>query len=82
MSEHSERFRQQLSDLFTALAGTISSVIGEGQARGEIRADVNPDSLAALIVQSLQGAQLMLKCHRSRDCARRGMEVLLLLIEA
>lgn len=81
MSEHSERFRKQLSDMFGSLAGAIAEVVEDGQKRGEIRADVDPSEVAGMVVQTLQGAQLMLKCHRSREGYTHTMNLLLRLLE-
>jgi TetR/AcrR family transcriptional repressor of nem operon len=80
MSEHSERFRQQLSDMFASLAGVIADVVEEGQNRGDIRKDVAAEEISGLIVHTLQGAQLMLKCHRSWEGYTRTMALLLKLI--
>ncbi len=81
MSEHSERFRKQLSDMFASLAGVIADVVEDGQKLGEIRSDIEPCEVSGLMVQTLQGAQLMLKCHRSRDGYTRTVSVLMRLIE-
>ena len=81
MSDHSERFRKQLSTLFCGLATVISDVIAEGQIRGEIRGDITPRDAATLLVQALQGAHLLLKCHKSRETYEFGMDLLLRLYE-
>ena len=81
MSEHSERFRRQLSDMFASLAGVISDVVEEGQKLGEVRRDVGACDVAGLIVNTLQGAQLMLKCHRSSEGYARTVELLLKLVQ-
>lgn len=81
MSEHSERFRQHLSDMFASLAGVIAEVVEDGQQVREIRPDIKPCEVAGLIVHTLQGAQLMLKCHKSREEYSRTMELLVKLIQ-
>ncbi len=81
MSDHSERFRKQLSSLFCGLATVISDVIAEGQVQGEIRRDITPRDAATLVVQALQGAHLLLKCHKSRETYQYGMDLLLRLFE-
>ena len=81
MSEHSERFRRQLSDMFASLTGVIADVVEDGQRLGEIRRDVAACEVASLVVHTLQGAQLMLKCHRSRDGYARTVDLLLKLLQ-
>lgn len=81
MAEHSERFRCQLSAMFCGLSSVIAELIAEGQQQGAFRRDVEPEALAALIVQTTQGMLLMTKCHKSADTVQTSGLVLTQLIE-
>lgn len=81
MSQHSERFRRHLSDMFSGLTDTIGGVVEEGQRAGEFRKDVDAPSVGALIVQAIQGAELLAKCHKTREAGVQGIETLLRLLE-
>jgi TetR/AcrR family transcriptional repressor of nem operon len=82
MSEHSERFRCYLSRLFMGMASMIQEVIAEGQALGQFRGDADAETASTLIVEAVQGAQLMMKCHKTQDLGARSIELLQKLIEA
>jgi TetR/AcrR family transcriptional regulator, transcriptional repressor for nem operon len=82
MSEHSERFRCQLSQMFGGLTSSTAEVIAEGQRRGDFRRDVDSGDMATLVVQTVQGMMLLTKCHKSVECLGRGAKVLVRLIEA
>lgn len=82
MAEHSERLRCQLSEMFGDLLALIETVVTEGQEQGEIRSDVSPRDAAGLIVHTIQGAQLMAKCHRSHETYEHGVAALLTLLQA
>ena len=82
MSEHSERFRTVLSSLFCRLAGVLAGVIMEGQERGQIRDDIHADDASALIVQTIQGASLMQKCHRTKGVHGQTFDLIIRLIQS
>jgi TetR/AcrR family transcriptional repressor of nem operon len=81
MSEHSERFRTVLSNLFCKLAGILSGVIQEGQEIGQIRNDFSADEASALIIQAIQGASLLQKCHRTREVQSHTLNLIVKLIQ-
>ncbi len=81
MAEHSEKIRCTLSRMFGSLKNLVADVIVEGQLNGVFRNDVEPDNMAALIVNSMQGMLLMTKCHKSHDTLGRGVVTLVRLIE-
>jgi TetR/AcrR family transcriptional repressor of nem operon len=81
MAEHSERFRCQLSDMFGSLTRTVTELIEEGQACREFRKDIPAIDIATLVVQTIQGMQLLTKCHKSVECLKRGADTLVRLIQ-
>lgn len=82
MAEHSETFRCRLSNMFTGLTSTIRAVIEEGQRMGQFRTDLAADAIAALMVQTVQGAHLLAKCHKKREAYLRSVQALIQLIES
>jgi TetR/AcrR family transcriptional repressor of nem operon len=75
MSQHSERFRCQLSEMFGGLTASTAEVISEGQRRGDFRRDVASEDIALIVVQTVQGMLLLTKCHKSVECQGRGAKV-------
>jgi len=65
MSEHSERFRAELSAIFCCIAAILEKTVRAGQEAGEVRGDIPAQAVAALIVSAVQGAHLLAKCHKS-----------------
>ncbi|MGC8667404.1 MAG: TetR/AcrR family transcriptional regulator [Chthonomonadales bacterium] len=81
MAEHSETFRCRLSSMFNGLTSTICTVVEEGQRIGQFRTDLSADAIAALMVQTVQGAHLLAKCHKKREAYLRSVDALIRLIE-
>ncbi len=80
MSEHSERFRCHLSELFVGMTARVADVVAEGQGQGAFRPDMDPKDVATLFVQATQGMLLMTKCHRSVETLGRGVRLLIRLM--
>ncbi len=80
VSEHHERMRRKLSELFRGLHDSLTKVVSEGQEIGEFRNGVAPGDLASLILQAVQGMQLMAKCEKTVEPARRSAELLMTLL--
>jgi TetR/AcrR family transcriptional repressor of nem operon len=80
MTEHSERMRCFLSGVFSEMIGDIAGVIEEGQQLGEVRTDLDAHELATLLVQVIQGMQLIVKCDRDSNGARTSGKLLIDLI--
>lgn len=80
MSEHSERLREQLSNMFRTVTDHVAEIVAIGQSRGEIRTDAPPRELAALLVQTSQGMHLMSKCHKTVDTVSHTGRLLIRLL--
>jgi exonuclease VII small subunit len=80
VSEHHESMRRRLSELFRGLHRSLTSVVEEGQELGEFRNGVAASDLAALVLQAVQGMQLMTKCEKTIEPARRSAELLMMLL--
>ena len=81
MSEHSERFRTALSNMFCRLCGILAEVIADGQQYGEIRTGIDPETAGLLIVQTIQGANLLQKCHRTHTTNGKTYNLMLTLLK-
>lgn len=82
VTEHSERIRCFLSGLFADLAREIADVIRLGQATGDFRDDFDAGEMAQLVLQTLQGMQLIIKCDRNPEPARASGTLLVELLKA
>lgn len=82
MTEHSERIRCFLSRLFSDLAREIAEVIRLGQSVGDIRRDLEAGELATLMLQTVQGMQLIIKCDKDARPARTSGALLVELMKA
>ena len=49
----------------------LENIVKEAQERGEIREDVDPKTVATLIIASLEGALMMSRLQRNDDALRR-----------
>src|SRR6266849_4621425 len=61
LSDVHEGFRQRLAQIFAEWRRTLTEALARGQARGELRADCNPERAAHFLVAALEGAILMTK---------------------
>ncbi len=64
LSDVHEGFRQRLADSFAQWRVTIAGALARGQARGRLRADLDPARAADFFVASLEGAILLAKVAR------------------
>ena len=67
ISEHSEKLRCAVSEVFTSLRASITKVLEDGQAAGTFRSDFPACKMACVICQTIQGMLLMAKCQRSPE---------------
>jgi hypothetical protein len=58
----------------------IADVIEAGQKQGAFRADICPNDVSVLFVQTTQGMLLMTKCQKSVETLARGARLLVELI--
>ena len=61
MSPLDEGFRKRLEALYDEWRGGIAHVLKEGQRKGQVRADVDPEGTAVFIVASLEGGMSLSK---------------------
>jgi TetR/AcrR family transcriptional regulator, transcriptional repressor for nem operon len=64
--------RERVKQVLDRWRRFIAHVVADGIVKGEIRADVNPDEVATLMIGMLEGAQLLSNFYRD-DAHRRRM---------
>ncbi len=75
-SEHSEAIRQRLLEVFAEVRASFAYCLRAAVAAGELPADFECDEVAAFIVSSLQGANLLAKAERSPAPVERFKKLL------
>ena len=66
--------RDRARNAMDGLTGFLHRITARGIDRGEIRADVDPEALATLIVATLEGALAMARFYGRRDPMRHAVE--------
>ena len=79
-SDHSEAMRLRLVAIFKEIETSIAYCLKAALAAGELAADTDCDDMAAFMVASLQGAQLMVKVQKNVAAMERLKHVFLALL--
>jgi TetR/AcrR family transcriptional repressor of nem operon len=66
--------RARVSKALRSWVAQLQSVTADAMERGEIRADVDPKTVATLIVATLEGALMMSRLERNDDALRRSQQ--------
>ena len=66
VAEQSDALRDCLVEVCGSLTQSFAEVVRAGQARGEIRSDLDADDIATFLLSSWQGAMMRMKVERSR----------------
>ncbi len=75
-SEHSDLMRARLVEVFEEIRQSVAYCLRAAVAAGELRADFECDEVAAFIVASLQGANLLAKTQRDPAPVDRFKQIL------
>ncbi|GAA2795607.1 TetR/AcrR family transcriptional regulator [Saccharopolyspora taberi] len=78
----SARLRQPLDETFDWLRRRLAEVVSEGQAEGELAADLDPEDTAAAIVAVLQGGYVIARAAGSAEPFGRAVDGALRLLAA
>ncbi len=62
-----ERYNQACLTTFRAYRRLVADVIREGQTAGEIRSDVDPEAVAAMVVAAMDGLGVQIFFDRELD---------------
>jgi len=81
MSPVDEGFRKRLTSILDDWRAGVMEGIRRGQARGKVRADVDPAGAAAFIISSIEGCVGMAKAARSREFLESGFRGLIQYLE-
>ena len=74
LSDVHEGFRQRLASLFVILRTHLADAVRRGQARGQLRADVDAGRLAQFLVAGLEGSILLSKVTKDITVMERCVE--------
>jgi TetR/AcrR family transcriptional repressor of nem operon len=72
--------RQPIDDVFTGTIGRLTAVLREAQEAGEVRADVDPDQVAAMLLSVVQGAYVVARAHQDETRFTAAVEGALSLV--
>jgi AcrR family transcriptional regulator len=56
--------RQPIDDVFTSTIDRLTAVLREAQEAGEVRADVDPEQVATMLLSAVQGAYVIARAHQ------------------
>ncbi len=75
-SDHSEILRQRLVEIFAEVQASVAYCLRAAKEAGELSPSLDCDEIAAFIVSSLQGANLLAKAARSPVPVERFKQIL------
>jgi TetR/AcrR family transcriptional regulator, transcriptional repressor for nem operon len=75
-SDHSEAIRQRLVEIFAEVQASVAYCLHAAVSAGELPVDFECDEVAAFVVSSLQGANLLAKAQRSAVPIDRFKQIL------
>jgi TetR/AcrR family transcriptional repressor of nem operon len=64
-ADHSEAFRARLVEVFAAWLEPFREAVGDGQARGDVRADLDAGEISEFLLAGWHGAMMRMKVERS-----------------
>jgi TetR/AcrR family transcriptional repressor of nem operon len=67
LADQSETFRTRLAEIFTRWNHRLAECVREGQAVGEIPADLDPLEIASFCLSGYEGALLKAKVHKNTE---------------
>jgi len=76
MSPINEEFRDCCGEVFGEWKGGFADVLRNGQVRGLVRSDIDPESAATFLVAAVEGTVGMMKNAQSLEPGRQSMEML------
>jgi TetR/AcrR family transcriptional repressor of nem operon len=71
VAEHSEAMRLRLVEIFAEIEAAAAHCLRAAVATGELRRDLDVETIAGAFVSGLQGATLLAKAERSAEPIRR-----------
>lgn len=75
LAGESRLVRDRLSAVFAAWTRLLANCIREAQAAGELRADLDPDTIGAFLIDAFEGAVLRTKVDRDPTALQRFQTV-------
>jgi TetR/AcrR family transcriptional repressor of nem operon len=75
MAGSSEPLRASVDEAFRAWQGRIAELLRQGQVAGELAPEQDPQPLAAMLLESWEGALMRARASRDLDGLRRSLEL-------
>lgn len=76
LASESRLVRDRLAAVFAAWTALVANCIREAQHKNEIRADLNPDEVAAFLIDAFEGAVLRSKVDRDATARQRFHDII------
>ena len=73
--------RSEVEQFFEDQSAWVASVLQEGQAKGQIRSEVDPQAFAKTFVSSLEGAMMVSRCIQHPEDLEAAIEQLIKLVQ-
>jgi TetR/AcrR family transcriptional regulator, transcriptional repressor for nem operon len=81
MSPLDEGFRKRTARVFSAWHGALTTALREGQNRGIVRQDIDPDETASFLIAAYEGYISLAKCFQDASQLRGGEKTLVRYLE-
>jgi TetR/AcrR family transcriptional regulator, transcriptional repressor for nem operon len=82
MSPLDEGFRKRTARVFSAWHGALAAALREGQSRGVVRKDIDPDETASFLIAAYEGYISLAKCFQDAGELRGGEKTLVRYLES
>jgi TetR/AcrR family transcriptional regulator, transcriptional repressor for nem operon len=82
MSPLDEGFRRRTARLFDDWRGAVATALRQGQKRGTVRKDVNPDETATFLIAAYEGYMSLAKCFQDAGGLRAGQKTIVRYLES
>lgn len=73
--------RSEVEQFFEDQSAWVAGVLQEGQAKGQIRSEINPQAFAKTFVSSLEGAMMVSRCIQHPEDLEAAVEQLIKLVQ-
>ncbi|RZS89983.1 TetR family transcriptional regulator [Motilibacter rhizosphaerae] len=77
-----EALRGPIDEVFSGTIGVLAGLLREGQESGEVRAGIDPDQVAAMILSVVQGGYVVARAHQDPERFTAAVEGVLALVAA
>ncbi len=76
------QLREPIDEVFSGAIDRLAAVLREGQEAGEVRADVDPEQVAVMLLTVIQGGYVLARAHQDEARFTAAVEGALTLVAA